>query len=286
MRFAQSLLCGSSLEGMEQSQWFNSLIWVSRPRIISSAISPMLHHRSHMPSFRHIFLPVLLAVLITGCRSDTLPPGDETVFANAEAVDGTYMGRDIAPVQGIDDAEWFDRPGREHAELPDRLVRALPLDETDVVADIGAGTGYFTFRLSEVVPEGRVLAVDIDPSMLARIRARMEQQGATNIEIVESLPNDPRMPEQGVDLALIVDSYHEFSHPREMLDGIYHGLREGGYLVIVEYRAEDATINVEAGHQMTEGQIRLEVEAADFEWVETRDFLPRQHVVVFRRPVG
>lgn len=196
------------------------------------------------------------------------------------------MGREIAPVRGHELAEWFERPGREHSELPDRLVRALPLDSSDVVADIGAGTGYFTFRLTQMVPHGRVLAVDIDPDMLDIIAQRVREQSLSNVELIESTPSDPRLPEMGVDVALIVDSYHEFSHPQEMLEGLFRGLKPGGHLVVVEYRGEDPTIDVDEKHRMTEAQIRLEMEAAGFEWVETRDFLPQQHVVIFRRPVS
>ena len=197
-----------------------------------------------------------------------------------------YMGREIAGVRGHEMAEWFERPDREATDLPDRLVRGLELDSTDVVADIGAGTGYFTFRISSHVPYGRVLAVDIDEQMLALIEERQRNESVGNVETVLSRVDDPALPDRSVDVALIVDSYHEFSHPAEMLDGIYSGLREGGRLVIVEYRGEDDTIDVHPLHRMTEAQIRSEVEASGFEWVETRDFLPQQHVVVFRRPVS
>jgi SAM-dependent methyltransferase len=197
----------------------------------------------------------------------------------------TYMGREIGGIRGHELAEWFERPGREISELPDRLVRALELDSTDVVADIGAGTGYFAFRISPLVPEGRVLAVDIDEQMLAFIQERMTREGVDNIVPVLGRVDDPSLPVGEVDLALIVDTYHEFSHPEEMLRGIHRGLRDGGRLVIVEYRGEDETIDMHPLHRMTEAQIKHEVEANGFEWSETRDFLPRQHVVVFTKPV-
>lgn len=232
-------------------------------------------------------LALILVAVFSGCQDeerqrDAEPSGSTP--AREQVGGNTYMGREIAPVRGGEQADWFDRPDREHSELPDRLIRALPIDSFDVVADIGAGTGYFTFRLSEVVSRGRVLAVDIDPAMLAIIAEKSAEKGIANVDLIESSPSDPRLPDESVDLALIVDSYHEFSHPREMLAGIQRGLREGGYLIIVEYRGEDATIDVDPRHRMTEEQIRLEVEAGGYEWVETRDFLPQQHVVIFRRP--
>jgi precorrin-6B methylase 2 len=227
----------------------------------------------------------LLLIATAGCRSS-----DDTVDSGGAAGDTlasgrVFMGREIGGIRGHELAEWFERPGREVSELPDRLVRALELDSSDVVADIGAGTGYFTFRLSRLVPHGRVLAVDIDEQMLALITERMRSEGTDNVQTILGRVDDPRLPEASVDLALIVDTYHEFSHPEEMLRGIHHGLREGGRLVIVEYRGEDETMDIHPLHRMTETQIRREVEAAGFEWSETRDFLPRQHVVVFTKPI-
>jgi SAM-dependent methyltransferase len=234
-----------------------------------------------------VFLSVL-AISLTGCAGERSGQETQEMSAGADSLaSGKYfMGREIGGIRGHELAEWFERPGREASELPDRLVRALELDSSDVVADIGAGTGYFTFRLSPLVPEGRVLAVDIDEQMLELVRERRVSEGATNVETILGRIDDPRLPASGVDLALIVDTYHEFSHPEEMLRGIHHGLRHGGRLVIVEYRGEDDTIDTHPLHRMTEAQIRLEVESAGFEWSETRDFLPRQHVVVFTKPFG
>jgi ubiquinone/menaquinone biosynthesis C-methylase UbiE len=229
----------------------------------------------------------LLVAFLAACDDPSQTPATaETDTTEWGGTGQFYMGREIAAVRGHEMAEFFDRPDREATDLPDRLVRGLELDSTDVVADIGAGTGYFTFRLSSHVPNGRVLAVDIDEQMLALIEERQRNESVGNVETVLSRVDDPALPDRSVDVALIVDSYHEFSHPAEMLDGIYSGLREGGRLIIVEYRGEDDTIDVHPLHRMTEAQLRTEVEASGFEWVETRDFLPQQHVVVFRRPVS
>lgn len=243
-------------------------------------------------SMMRVPAPILVALLFliviqTGCAleedAESAVPAQRGVSPEL-AVGGEFMGRTIAPVRGHELKEWFDRPDRALSELPDRLVRSLPLDSTDVVADIGAGTGYFTLRLSDRLPKGRVLAVDIDQEMLDVISEKCAASDVGNVELIKSEPSDPRLPAEAVDLALIVDSYHEFSHPAEMLQGIYDGLRPGGSLVIVEYRGEDPTVDVDALHRMTEDQIRLEVESMGYEWVETRDFLPLQHVVIFRRP--
>jgi ubiquinone/menaquinone biosynthesis C-methylase UbiE len=180
-------------------------------------------------------------------------------------------------------AAWLERPERAEAEQPDRLIDSLRLAPGDVVADIGAGTGYFTFRIARRVPEGGVYAVDIQPEMLDILMERAWEQGFENVEPVRGDVDDPNLPADAVDLALIVDAYHEFSHPREMLDGIRRALRPGGRLVLLEYRGEDASVPIKPLHKMTEAQVRREVEAAGLRHVETQRFLPRQHVLVFEK---
>jgi precorrin-6B methylase 2 len=200
--------------------------------------------------------------------------------------DGTgryYMGREIAPVMGHRGAAWLERPERAEAEQPDRVVDSLRLRPADVVADIGAGTGYFTFRIAERVPEGGVYAVDIQPQMLDILMERAWELGFENVEPVRGDVDDPNLPVDAVDLALIVDAYHEFSHPREMMEGIVEALRLGGRVVLLEYRAEDPSIPIKPLHKMTEAQVRRELEAVGLRHVETMDFLPRQHVLVFEK---
>lgn len=202
--------------------------------------------------------------------------------------DGTgryYLGREIARVMSHRGAAWLERADREIEERPDLLVASLDLEPTDVVADIGAGTGYFAFRLAPRVPEGRVLAVDIQPEMLRILETRSEELGVTNVAPVLGTERSPGLRPTSVDLTLIVDAYHEFSHPKEMLEAIYTATRPGGQLVLVEYRAEDPDVPIRALHKMSEAQARLEAEAAGFELVENLDVLPQQHILVFQRPV-
>jgi ubiquinone/menaquinone biosynthesis C-methylase UbiE len=201
--------------------------------------------------------------------------------------DGTgryYLGREIARVMDHRGAAWLERPERERTELPARVVENLDLRPGDVVADLGAGTGYFTFRIAPLVPRGRVLAVDIQPEMLAIIERRAGREGARNVEAVRGTETDPRLPREGVDLTLIVDSYHEFSHPREVMEAVYRATRPGGRVVLVEYRAEDASVPIRPLHKMSEAQVRRELEAVGFRFVENRGFLPQQHFLVFERP--
>ncbi len=200
--------------------------------------------------------------------------------------DGTgvvYLGREISQVMGHRGAAWLERPERADLELPGEVVDSLGLRPGDVVADIGAGTGYFTFRLAERVPEGAVYAVDIQPEMLGIVEARAAREGRDNVVPVQGTVRDPNLPADAVDVVLIVDAYHEFSHPREMMTGIARALRPGGRVVLVEYRGEDPSVPIKPLHKMTEAQARRELEAVGLRWVETKDFLPRQHFLVFEK---
>ena len=204
--------------------------------------------------------------------------------ASADGTGRFYLGREIARVMSHRGAAWLERPDREREERPDVLIEALDLDPDDVVADLGAGTGYFTFRLAPLVPEGRVYAVDIQPEMLRMVEDRAEAEGIDNVAPVLGTETSPGLRPQSTDLTLLVDSYHEFSHPAEMLAAIFQATRPGGRLVLVEYRAEDPEVPIRRLHKMTEEQARLEVEAAGFRFVENRDVLPQQHLLVFERP--
>ncbi|WP_420454028.1 class I SAM-dependent methyltransferase [Rubrivirga sp.] len=204
--------------------------------------------------------------------------------ASADGTGRTYLGREIAQVMSHRGAAWLERPDREREERPAVLVRALDLAPDDVVADLGAGTGYFTFRLAPLVPDGRVFAVDIQPEMLRIVEDRATTEGFANVAPVLGSETSTGLRPQSTDLTLVVDAYHEFSHPREMLTSIYQATRPGGRLVLVEYRAEDPDVPIKPLHKMTEAQARLEVEAAGFQFVENLGVLPQQHLLVFERP--
>ncbi len=204
--------------------------------------------------------------------------------ASRDGIGKFYMGREISHVMGHLGAGWLERPSREREERTDLLIDNLPLEEDNVVADVGAGTGYFSLRIAPSVPRGEVLAVDIQPEMLAIIRERAEEEGVDNVRGIRGSVTDPNLPDGGVDLALIVDAYHEFSHPREMALALRRALRPGGRLILVEYRAEDPSVPIKRLHKMSEAQARRELEAAGFEFVRNPDFLPQQHFLVFRRP--
>jgi ubiquinone/menaquinone biosynthesis C-methylase UbiE len=195
-----------------------------------------------------------------------------------------YMGREIAHVMGYQGAEWLERPERIEEERPDQVVEQMKLKPTDVVADVGAGTGYFSFRISRVVKQGKVFAVDIQPEMLAVIEKRKGQLKVDNVVALRGSETDANLPENSVDVALMIDVYHEFSFPREMMLSVVKALKPGGRVVQIEYRGEDPDVPIKRVHKMTVAQCRKEMAAVGLVWKETKNFLPQQHFIVYEKP--
>ncbi|WP_188559148.1 class I SAM-dependent methyltransferase [Hymenobacter glacieicola] len=194
-----------------------------------------------------------------------------------------YMGRQIAHVMGHEGAGWLERTDRQQEEGTDILLRELKLKPTDVVADIGAGTGYFTFRMSSLVPKGKVLAVDIQPEMLAALRETTEKRHIHNVVPVRGTTDNPNLPAKGVDLVLIVDAYHEFDHPREMMRAIRNSLTPTGRVALVEYRAEDPKVAIKRIHKMSVAQVRREMAAIGLRLTDSVETLPQQHLLFFQK---
>ena len=194
-----------------------------------------------------------------------------------------YMGREISFVMGHQAAGWLNRPGRIQEEMPDEVVANMGLDPDHVVADIGAGSGYFSFRIAKLVPDGKVLAVDIQPEMLELIERQKAANGVTNIEGVLGKVDDPNLPANSIDAAIMVDAYHEFDHPFEMIDGINNALKVGGRIFLLEYRGEDDSVPIRPLHKMTEEQVVKEMSVFGLEWTDTLDFLPWQHMMIFTK---
>lgn len=217
----------------------------------------------------------------------TTAPAEIVYTTTRPSSDGTgkvYLGREIARVMGHEGADWLERPEREREEGTSLLVANMELKSTDVVADIGAGTGYFSFRLAPKVPQGKVLAVDIQQEMLDLLARRATELGIANVQGVLGTVSDPKLPPAGVDVVLMVDAYHEFSHPREMMEAVVASLEPGGRLVLVEYRGEDPAVPIKRLHKMTEAQATREMAAVGLAHVETKDVLPWQHLMIFRKP--
>ncbi len=198
-----------------------------------------------------------------------------------------YMGREIAHVMGHQAAGWLERPEREKEEHASKMLALLKLKPGDVVADVGAGSGYHTFRMAKVVgKKGKIYAVDIQPQMLAIIRQRVKLTGLTNVVPVHGTLTDPKLPPGSVDLILLVDVYHEFSHPHEMTQAMVKALRPGGRMVFVEFRLEDDKVPIKRVHKMSERQVLKEMEPHPLRHARTLGTLPWQHVIVFEKVKG
>lgn len=216
------------------------------------------------------------------------PAPPRYVTGAAQDPDGTgkfYMGREIARVMGHEAARWLDRPRREQQEQGAKMLAALRIRPGDVVADIGAGSGYYTIRLARLVgPSGRVIAVDIQQKMLDLIRKRENRRGLRNIDLVLGRPDDPNLAPESLDLVLMVDVYHEFEWPFEMMQHIVRALKPGGRVAFVEFRLEDPTVPIKLVHKMSEGQVLREMRPFDLVHRETVRTLPWQHLIIFEKP--
>ncbi|MBX9625887.1 MAG: class I SAM-dependent methyltransferase [Gemmataceae bacterium] len=213
------------------------------------------------------------------------PPKYETrADHDPDGIGKFYLGREIAHVMGYQGAGWLDRPTRVEEEEPAKLLKALDVKPGMVVADVGAGSGYHTFRLAPLVGEtGKVIASDIQPEMLKIVEARAKQKKVKNVEAVNGTVKDPKLPAGGVDLILLVDVYHEFEFPFEMAEKMVAALKPGGRLVFVEFKAEDPAVPIKPVHKMTERQVLKEMEPfPELEHAKTTP-LSWQHVIVFTK---
>jgi len=199
-------------------------------------------------------------------------------------IDRYYHGRQIAQVMGHLGAGWLERPEREIEEQPSKLIKALKLRGDEVIADIGAGSGYFTFRFAVKVPKGKVLAVEIQPEMLEILDQRKKAGNVKNVELILGTEKDPKLGESRIDLIVMVDVYHEFNQPFEMVEAMVRSLKPGGRIAFVEYRMEDPSVPIKTVHKISEKQLRKEMRDHPLlEHDETIETLPWQHIILFRK---
>ena len=233
-------------------------------------------------------LALLLAFAAAPSRAAdaaTLSPVYEQKTPSADGIGKRYMGREIAQVMGWQGAAWLEREEREREERTDLLLAELALKPGMVVADVGAGTGYIARRMAvQVGPAGVVYAVDVQPEMIRLLQSLAAQAKLAQIRPLLGAVDDVRLPASSIDLAIMVDVYHELEFPREVLASIVRALKPGGRVVFVEYRAEDPRVPIKALHKMSEAQVRREAGALALTWERTATGLPWQHVVVFRKP--
>jgi SAM-dependent methyltransferase len=238
-----------------------------------------------------------LLCLVLACAEPSLPESAATAASStadsarapapraaAPAKDppGTYMGRRIAPTMSHEGADWLVRPEREAEEHSARMLSELRLSAGDVACDFGAGNGYHTLAMAKATaPNGRAVAVDIQPEMLALLRERASAAAVANVETVLALPTDPRLPEGTCDLVLLADVYHELDDPGATLAHLRRALKPGGTIALLEFRGEDPDVPIKPEHKMTRKQILRELGHNGFTLVRSFDGLPWQHLMFF-----
>ena len=226
-----------------------------------------------------------LALRAADPSQPTPPPAYEYRPGSFDGTGKWFLDREIAHFMSHQGAPWLEREERETEEAPNRLVSALGLKPGNQVGDVGAGSGYLTWRMARVVgPTGKIYANDIQPEMIAFLRTNLLSRGITNVVPVLGTTTDPRLPDNTLDLILLVDVYHECDHPWEMTRRMTDALKPGGRLVFVEYRGEERWIPIKPLHKMTANQVRKEMALHPrLEFLENLTNLPRQHILIFQK---
>ncbi len=194
-----------------------------------------------------------------------------------------YMGREIAYVMGYQGINWLERSEREEEEETSKLIKNMNISTNDVIADIGAGSGYHVFKMAPLASKGIIYAVDIQPEMLAAIEYRKTADDVSNVLTIQGTEKSVGLPDNSIDKVLMVDVYHEFSYPKEMLQSIYRALKPNGKIYLIEYRGEDASVPIKRLHKMTEAQAIKELNASGFSLESNINNLPWQHCMIFKK---
>ncbi|WP_339926439.1 class I SAM-dependent methyltransferase [uncultured Cyclobacterium sp.] len=200
-----------------------------------------------------------------------------------DGIGKVYMGREISHVMGFHGVAWLERESRSEEENTELTIANLPINKRSKVADVGAGSGFYTFRIADKVPEGKVYAVDIQQAALNYIENKAAKQDVDNVITVLGSEKSPNLPENSLDLVIMVDVYHELAFPKEMLQNIKKSLKPTGKLLLIEYRGEDPKVAIKPLHKMTVKQVKKELEANGFTLTTNGQFLNIQHFLIFEK---
>lgn len=235
-----------------------------------------------MKSFKYLLL-VIAALSFFQCKGQTNEKDENYTYQNGsfDGIGKFYKGREIAHVMGFQGIGWLERPEREKEENTSRLIKNMDIQPGNTIADIGAGSGYHVFKMAPLAENGLIYAVDIQPEMLQAIENRKKATEQENIRLIQGSEKSTKLPENSVDKILMVDVYHEFNYPVEMLESMHAALKKDGKIYLIEYKGEDDSIPIKKLHKMTVAQAVKEFEANGFRLMENIDNLPWQHCMIF-----
>jgi ubiquinone/menaquinone biosynthesis C-methylase UbiE len=233
---------------------------------------------------------LLFGLSLTGCKAQQKDADSKQATtpytygkASYDGIGKFYLGREISFVMGAAASEWLERDERDTEENTRLAIEKIPLQPNSVVADIGAGTGYYSFRIAGRVPQGKVYAVDIQDEMISLLKERKAQLKDSTVVVVKSAIKSPNLPENSIDLAIMVDVYHELEYPMEMLQALRRALKPAGKILLIEYRGEDPSVPIKPLHKTTVVQLNKEMEANGFKLNYKGDFLPIQHFLIYEK---
>lgn len=230
---------------------------------------------------------VLCCLFFTACHSQQNNAVKDSIYINKtgtpDGIGKFYQGREIAHVMGAAGSEWLERDTRNQEENTDLVIKKITIPTNGTIADIGAGTGYYSFRLAKKVPQGKVYAVEIQDEMIQFLQNKKKSLKDSVVQIVKGTIKSPNLPANSVDLAIMVDVYHELEFPHEMLQGIRQALKSKGKILFIEYRGEDPSIPIKVLHKTTVSQLNKELEANGFKLNYKGDFLPIQHFLLYEK---
>lgn len=233
-----------------------------------------------------LFFSVIGLALTGSCQAKT-KGAENGVYAqkkpHPDGIGKVYMGREIAHVMGSAGAGWLERSDRQQEENAELAISRLPVTVNSHVADIGAGTGYYTFRIAPKISRGKLYAVEVQDEFITSLEKRKSERKLSNVTVVKGSSKSPNLPDSSIDLAIMVDVYHELKYPQEMLRAIYKALKKGGKLLLLEYRAEDPAIPIKELHKLSVAQANKELSANGFKLFKQEKFLPIQHFLLYEK---